>query len=173
MTEHCSKYTEKFISQYIDNELDSARSMEFSSHLGNCLGCTGKVNDFKRLGIVFNNHTATQVAQAQVAQAEVAQAEVAQAQVAQASSNMAKKFSNLGKHNGFFARFFGSTTDHLYIKLASLTAVAALLILIVFQPPPPQVSPSAIVKSLDTNASSVMIIETLKEKHTIIWFSET
>ncbi len=154
MTRHCSKYTEKFISQYIDNELDSARSMEFSSHLGNCPGCTGKVNDFKRLSIVFNNHTATQVAQA-------------------SSLDMAKKFPNPGKHNGPVARFFGSLSDHLYIKLAFFTAVASLLILIVFQPPPPQLSPSAIVKSLDTNASSVMIIETLKEKHTIIWFSET
>jgi hypothetical protein len=113
---------------------------------------------------VFNNHIATQVAQAQVAQALIAQA---------SSLNMGKKFSSPGKHNGPIARFFGSPTDHLYIKLASLTAVAALLILIVFQPPPPQLSPSAIVKSLDTNASSVMIIETLKEKHTIIWFSET
>jgi hypothetical protein len=169
MTRHCSKYTEKFISQYIDNELDSARSMEFSSHLGNCPDCKEKVNDFKRLSIVFNNHTETQVAQAQVAQAQVAQAQVAQA----SSLNMAKKFSNPGKHNGPFARFFKSPTDHLYIKLASLSAIAALLILIVFQPPPPQVSPSAIVKSLDTNASSVMIVETLNEKHTIIWFSET
>ena len=149
MTQQCSKYTEKFISRFVDNELDTANTMEFSSHLGSCPDCEKTVARFENIGIVFNTH--------------------AQRQIARVSS-MATTSTGLDykKSTGLFGRM----TDHLYIKLASLTAVAALLILAVFQTTPPT-GPSAIVKSLDTNASSVMIIETLTEKHTIIWFSET
>jgi len=149
MTQQCSKYTQKFISRFVDNELDPARTMEFSFHLKNCQDCAKLVTKFQKLGIVFNTHVATQIAQA-------------------SPVDLATTPLDYEKPNGLFGRM----TDHLYIKLASLTAVAALLILAVFQGAPPA-GPSAIVKSLDTNASSVMIIETIKEKHTIIWFSET
>jgi Putative zinc-finger len=150
MTQHCNKYTEKFISRYVDNELDTVKRIEFLSHLGTCPDCTDKVSTFQKLGIVFNSHAT---------------------QIAISSLNTAELSLDPKKTDG--ARFFGRATDHLYIKLASVTAVALILILIVFQTSPRQISPSAIVKSLDTNASSVMIIETLKEKHTILWFSET
>ncbi len=149
MTQHCSKYSQKFISQFVDNELDSARTLEFSSHLGDCPDCAKLVAKFQKLGIVFNTHAETQIAQASFV-------------------NMAATPVKPGKPTGLF----GWLTDHLYIKLTSLTAVAAILILAVYQGTPPA-GPSAIVKSLDTNSSSVMIIETIKEKHTIIWFSET
>jgi anti-sigma factor RsiW len=149
MTQQCNKYTEKFISRFVDNELDPARTMEFSSHLGDCPDCAEVVAKFQKLGIVFNTHAARQIARV-------------------SPVDMATTPLDCAKPTGIFGRM----TDHLYIKLASLTAVAALLILAVFDGAPP-VGPSAIVKSLDTNASSVMIIETIKEKHTIIWFSET
>ncbi len=154
MTQKCSKYTEKFISQFVDNEWGPAKTLEFSSHLDHCPDCAGQVARLQKLANVFEAHTT--------------------AQVQQKTSYMAME------HPGFargilnrFNRFIrGGMTDHLYIKLASLTAVAVLLILAVFQGNTPM-GPSAIVKFLDTNASSVMIIETEKEKHTIIWFSET
>lgn len=149
MTEQCSKYTEKFISRFVDNEVDPVRSMEFSSHLGKCPDCAKIVARFQKLGVVFNTHAERQIALV-------------------SPMEIAAKPLDYGKPTGLFGRM----TDHLYIKLASLTAVAALLILAVFQGTP-STGPSAIVKSLDTNASSVMIIETIKEKHTIIWFSET
>jgi len=149
MTHQCSKYTEKFISRFVDNELDPANTMEFSSHLESCPDCGETVARFENIGLVFNTHAQRQIARV--------------SSMATASTGLEYK-----KPTGLFGRM----TDHLYIKLASLTAVAALLILAVFQTTPPT-APSAIVKSLDTNASSVMIIETIKEKHTIIWFSET
>lgn len=148
MKKPCSKYTKEIISQFVDNELDPASTMELSSHLGICPDCAELVARFQTIGIVFSNHAATQAAQI---------------------SPLAPHPLDPGKPGGLF----GWTIDHLAIKLASLTAVAVLMILAVFQWTPPPGDPSAIVKSLDTNASSVMIIETLSEKHTIIWFSET
>lgn len=157
MTQKCSKYTEEFISRFVDNELDPARTMEFSSHLGDCRDCAKLVAKFQKLGTIFNTHINTQINTH------------AARQIALLSPvDMATTHFDYAKPTGLFGRM----TDHLYIKLASLTAVAALLILVVFDGAPP-VGPSAIVKSLDTNASSVMIIETIKKKHTIIWFSET
>ena len=157
MTQQCSKYTEEFISRFVDNELDPVGTMEFSSHLGDCQDCAEVVAKFQKLGTLFNTHINTHINTH------------AARQIARVSRvDMATTLLDYAKPTGIFGRM----TDHLYIKLASLTAVAALLILAVFQGAPP-VGPSAIVKSLDTNASSVMIIETIKEKHTIIWFSET
>ncbi len=156
MKQQCSKYTQKFISRFIDNELDPARTKKFSSHLGHCPDCADQVARFQKLSIIFNEYATTQVAQSKVSPMDMA-------------ANSLSLGS--GKSHGIFNRF-GMLTDHMYIKLASLTAVAALLILAVFHGSAPT-GPSAIVKSLDTNASSVMIIETQKEKHTIIWFSET
>jgi anti-sigma factor RsiW len=149
MTQQCSKYTERFISRFVDNELDPVRTMEFSSHLADCPDCAQTAARFQNLGVVFNAHT---------------QRQIARVSCLETASNFPDDKKPTGR--------WGKITDHLYIKLASLTAVAALLILAVFQGTPPA-GPSAIVKSLDTNASSVMIIETIKEKHTIIWFSET
>lgn len=154
MIQKCSKYTEKFISQFVDNEWGPTQTVEFSSHLDHCPDCAARVAKFQKLSIVFNSHAAAQVARLNAS-----------------PMNMARPL-NTDKLRGSFSRLFQGLTHHLYIKLASLTAVAVLLIVAVFQGTHP-VGPSAIIKSLDTNASSVMIIETEKEKHTIIWFSET
>jgi len=156
MTQQCSRYTQKIIGQFVDNELAPDKTMELSSHIEHCQDCAGQAARLRKLSAVFNSHVTTQADKINFS-----------------PRNMAATPIDHGKAHGFFVRFFGGITDHLYIKLASLGAVAALLILAVFQGAPPPVSPSAIVKSLDTNASSVMIIETLREKHTIIWFSET
>lgn len=64
------------------------------------------------------------------------------------------------------------------VKLASLGTAALVLAVALLpwagDPPLDQApEPSAIVKSVDTNGSSVMIIETTNTRHTIIWFSET
>jgi anti-sigma factor RsiW len=150
MKKPCSKYNKAIISQFVDKELDPVKTVELSAHLETCPDCADQVARFQTLGIVFNTHSAKQIAQA-------------------SPLDMAPHPLGAGKPNGLF----GWVTDHLYVKLASLTLVAALMILAVFQGTSPPTDPSAIVKSLDTNASSVMIIETLTEKHTIIWFSET
>ena len=67
-------------------------------------------------------------------------------------------------------RLFGK---NIYLKLVSLAAVVMIGLFPfdedLLQNPS---GPSAIVNSVDTEYASVMIIETQKEKHTIIWFSE-
>ncbi len=160
MTQQCNKYTQKFIGQFIDNELGPDKTRELSSHIEHCPDCAGQAARLKKLKVVFNRHVTAQIDKIKLSDGNMAPTPIDQ-----------KIDSKKGQ--GFFDRFFDGKTDHLYVKLASLGAVAALLILAIFQGALPPVTPSAIVKSLDTNASSVMIIETLKEKHTIIWFSET
>jgi anti-sigma factor RsiW len=154
MKQRCRKYTQETINRFVDKELAPDKTMEFSSHLERCPDCADQVAEFRKLGIVFNTHVTNLVAGIKGSSTDMAGSRDPQ------------------KSHGLVDRYFSGMTHHLYIKLASLTAVAALLIVAVFQGTPPT-GPSAIVKSLDTNASSVMIIETKKEKHTIIWFSET
>jgi hypothetical protein len=62
---------------------------------------------------------------------------------------------------------------NIYLQLASIIVILMISLFsfqgALFSP----TGPSAIVTSVDTDVASVMIIETQKEKHTIIWFSET
>lgn len=153
MVQECNAYPQEIISLFVDNELDPDQAKEVSNHVRICLICADQAAKFQKLGQVFEAH-ATQ-----------ALAKTIPVLVTDRAHGKPH-----GKHLSLPARLFNSM--NLYVKLASLVAVAFLLILAVFQNPS-QIGPSAIVKSLDTTASSVMIIETPTEKHTIIWFSET
>ncbi len=72
-----------------------------------------------------------------------------------------------------FGNIFGTFGKNIYLKLASIAAILMISLYTfqggLFTPS----GPSAIVKSVDTDFTSVMIIETQNKKHTIIWFSET
>ena len=74
--------------------------------------------------------------------------------------------------NKSLGNIFGLFSKNINLKLASIAAILMIGLYTfqgsMFDPP----GPSAIVKSIDTDFASVMIIETQKEKHTIIWFSE-
>ena len=153
MAKKCNQYSQEIISLFVDNELDPDKTEEVLSHVRLCQDCTDQVTKFRKLSRVFDAHTTQQFAQVK----------------AVFIIRRARPFTI---DQGILGRLFKGMRDHLYVKLASLAAVATLLILAVFQGPS-QIGPSAIVKSLDTTASSVMIIETPTEKHTIIWFSET
>lgn len=143
------------MSQFVDGELDLEKTEAVSSHVTHCRACADQVASLQKLSRVFKDHTTRQTAQIKMAHIPGA-------------VGPGEPRTPLGR----LEPVFRGMTGHLLLKLASLAAVAIFLILAVSQDSP-QMGPSAIVKSLDTTASSVMIIETPIEKHTIIWFSET
>lgn len=153
MAKKCHQYSQEIISLFVDNELDPNKTEEVSSHVRLCRDCADQAAKFRKLGRVFDTHATQQLAQVKAVP-------------------LIRTARPIKSAQGILGRLFRGMTGHLYVKLASLAAVATLLILAFFQGPS-QVGPSAIVKSLDTTASSVMIIETPTKKHTIIWFSET
>lgn len=157
MKKKCDLYTSEDISRFIDCELSSEQYRSFEHHLSHCRDCSEQIEQFQSLSFVFSRHTHRKTMGIE--------AENLEYKLEKALPASEKK--SLGNFSGFFGK-------NIYLKLASIAAV----IMIGFFPfdqdllKDPSSGPSAIVNSVDTEYASVMIIETQKEKHTIIWFSE-
>ncbi len=154
MTQPCVTYTEEFISCFVDNELDQDQHDEFADHLNTCTSCAQVEASLRQLSREFNTHVQTQAVWIRTFQPPITLP------------------AGLGRDQGRLPGLVNWFKGSLTIKLASLCA-AAILIFFSLYPDTEAPSPSAIVKSVDTNGSSVMIIETPNTQHTIIWFSET
>lgn len=156
MKKPCSKYSSEDISRFVDNELPRDRYHELARHLHHCPDCRLLIEQYKSISIVFNHHADQQ-------KLKIDPAKLKQ-KCDRALQNSQKK--SLKTAFGFFGK-------NIYLKLASITVILMISLFAfqgsLFDP----AGPSAIVKSIDTEFASVMIIETQKEKHTIIWFSET
>ena len=154
MKKPCDKYTAEDISRFIDNELPRDQYHAVAQHLIHCPVCSRLVERYRSISSVINDH-------ADQAVLRIDPVKLKQKIVQQ---NSKETFSR----NIF--RFF---TKNIYLKLASIAAIVIFSLLpfqgALFGP----TGPSAIVKYVDTDFASVMIIETQKEQHTIIWFSET
>ncbi len=156
MIKSCSKYSSEDINRFVDNELPRDRYHELSLHLHHCPDCSLLIEQYKSMSIVFNDHADRQ------------DLKIDPAKLKQKLDCTPEKSQKKSLENAF--GFFGK---NIYLKLASITAILMISLFTfqggLFDP----AGPSAIVKSVDTEFASVMIIETQKDKHTIIWFSET
>ena len=156
MEKTCAEYTSEEISRFIDNELPEDQHPAVAQHLIHCQNCSRLVERYRSVSAVINDHADKQVLK------------IDPAGLKQKTERAIKKLQtkSLGNIFGFFGK-------NIYLKLASIAAIVMFGLLpfqgALFGP----TGPSAIVKSVDTDFASVMIIETQKEKHTIIWFSET
>ncbi len=72
-----------------------------------------------------------------------------------------------------WGNIFGFSKKYILVKLTSIAMISLISLFILQKALFTPTGPSAIVKYVDTDYSSVMIIETQKEQHTIIWFNET
>ena len=156
MKNSCSKYTPEEISMFVDNELSRDQYQELVLHLEQCSQCRSLVKDYNALSAEFKNH-----AQIKISQVDSARVKQKLAQAIQNSEN--KPLKNI----------FGLFGKNTYLQIASIAAIL-MITLFAFQnklfiP----TGPSAIVKYVDTDFASVMIIETQNKQHTIIWYSET
>ena len=156
MEKTCNAYTPEDISRFVDNELPHNLYHALAQHLNLCSDCSRLAKEYRTLSAVFTDHADQEILK--IDPTKLKQKLVLTIQ------NSEKK--SLGNTFGFFGK-------NIYLKLASIAAILMISLFTfqggLFDP----IGPSAIVKSIDTDFASVMIIETQKEKHTIIWFSET
>ena len=156
MKKSCSQYTPEDMSMFVDNELSRDKYQELVLHFEQCSHCSSLVKDYNALSAAFQNH-----AQSKISQVNSARVKQKLDQTIQNSENKPLKNS------------FGLFGKNTYLKIASIAAILMITLFTfqnkLFTPS----GPSAIIKYVDTDFSSVMIIETQKEQHTIIWYSET
>lgn len=153
MKHRCSEYTLEQISRFVDKELPPDSYQAMAGHCRDCSECKKTIKTLSQISTVFQAHVAQESAAINNTMAEPA-----------APENLPPKG---------FTTVFGALGQHLFLKLGFITAVLVAGIFVYnTQFAPPQ-GPSAIVKYVDTEMPSVMIFETEKQKHTIIWISET
>jgi putative zinc finger protein len=169
MKTRCKTYTSEQISKFVDKELPKNEYDILESHLHQCSACSHLVEQYNTLSVLFTSHIDQQVK-------DIDTSQLNQNRVSQKLNKVIKNATRNVKWNvfgSFKSSFFELFTQNIYLKLASITAIL-MISLFSFQTTwfgTP--GPSAIVNSVNTDFASVMIIETQKEKHTIIWFSET
>ena len=157
MEKQCGKYTLETLSCYVDKELSPEESVSVSAHLETCEYCSKISNKLGAIGDAFHQGTQT-----------VLQDTGADDMLQQVLKRTVKKSP------GLFQKVLDYLSPKLYLKIVTIVAIIGIS-LVYFQQPQfnKPTGPSAIVNSVDGDISSVMIIETLETKHTIIWFSET
>jgi len=154
MKKNCHAYTSEDISKFIDNELPYSLYHRIEQHLNTCPDCKLLAEEYRTLSAVFTDHVHQEIL-------KIDPVKLKQKYRHTLENSEKKSFGNIF---GFFGK-------NIYLKLASIAAILMISLYTFIGNPP--TGPSAIVKSVDTDFASVMIIETQKEKHTIIWFSET
>jgi len=156
MEKSCNHYTSEDISRFVDNELPLDQYHAVAQHLIHCPECSRLVEQYRSISAVFNDHADQQALKINPDRLR---------QKLSQTTPYSKK-NLLGDIVGLFGK-------NIYLQLASIIVILMISLFsfqgALFSP----TGPSAIVTSVDTDVASVMIIETQKEKHTIIWFSET
>jgi len=156
MKQKCSKYSCEDISRFVDNELLEDQYQHLEQHLEQCTHCSTLVKHYKTMSAQFKTFTDRKIVQ-------VDPVKVKQKLYQTMQNSKTKPFGNI----------FGLFGKNIYLKLASV-AVLLMITIFTFQGELLTPSgPSAIVKDVDTDFASVMIIETRNRQHTIIWYSET
>jgi len=158
----CHKFSKEFISKFVDNALDTESHDAFIRHKTQCPDCCAAEKRFRRTGMIFERQ--------------------ADAMAGQVLKNTPKIFINTGGmgYESFIDRITKRKSRKAQAILGMLSfAVAAAIISLApwhQEQLPTRLAvpgPSAVVNSVDAYGSSVMILETAKTHHTIIWFSET
>jgi len=158
----CHKFSKEFISRFVDNDLDAEDHNAFIRHKVQCPDCCAAETRFRRAEMIFER-----------------QADAMAGQLLKNTPEISIKTGEMG-HESFIARIMKrkSRKAQAVLGMLSLAVVAVIISLAPWHqgqlPTRPAVpGPSAVVNSIDAYGSSVMILETAKTHHTIIWFSET
>lgn len=156
MKNQCNKFTQEQIGMFVDNELDQDLSHAIQEHQKNCPDCKALIEEYKGLSEMFSSHADQQVSL------------INPERLKQKLEHVANRKNN----NSIWSpgTFLGK---NIYLKLASIAAILVISLVAFTTRLSGPAGPSAIVNSVDADVASVMIIETEKQKHTIIWFSET
>lgn len=166
----CNRYTDEFISRVADDEVPEQEHSDFIRHAESCSACADTLADFRLMRQLFFSHTESEVSRIRT---ELPPITLTAPQQAKNREGLQGWFSRM---TGVLKAVFGRGA--MGLKLASLSAASLILAVSLFtwlgdSGTAMVPGPSAIVNSVDTYGSSVMIIETPESHHTIIWFSET
>ncbi len=156
MEKTCQTYCLEDLGKFTDNALDPQEYGRIEGHLEICPQCRGIVDQYRLMSQSFAHGVARDTRQIDTQGLE---------------QRVFQKVQ--GNKIGFIKKAIDYFSPKLYLKLASIVAIMVIGFGYYAQRPMDILGPSAIVTSVDTNMSSVMIFETQKSKHTIIWFSET
>ena len=142
------------ISQFYDKELGPEDDDRARKHIDSCPICSDTFEDLKDLSERVGVHIFSQYSETDGATAE---------------ENVLKGIDR--KNIPWWKR--GRGTFFSKRTLIPVTTMAALIIaLFTVLRPAPVPGPSAIISSLTTSMSSVIIMETPKTRQTILWFNE-
>jgi anti-sigma factor RsiW len=161
MTNSCGKYSEKQISRFIDGALSRQEIEQIRQHLDACSACRAMAAQFRKVAGILDEL---------VEQPGMAiDPEHLYQSMQQPAENPA----------GARGRIFFGPRFRRFIPFRPMLAAASAAVLLVvggialmnngISPD----SPSAIVTSIDTEYTAVMIFETPDTHHTIIWYSDT
>ncbi len=176
MRQKCSKYSCEDISRFVDNELLEDQYQHLEQHLEHCIHCRTLVKHYKTISTQFKTFIDRKTVQAdpvkvkQKLSIQNSKTKSFEGNFNQRNILSILRIKNFFQRNNWGNRWFSG--EH-YLKLAS---VALLLIITIFTFQEKLFTPSgpsAIVKYIDTDFASVMIMETQNKQHTIIWYSET
>ncbi len=156
MTKTCGRYTKKQISRYIDSELPRHQLRQIRQHLDTCPACRDLAAQFRDVTQSFKEL------------AELPGVVIDPAPLYRTMKKAGKKTAR-----PWTGRFFNKPVR---LFLAAAASIATLFFISVYSLKHEGTAisgPSAIVTSINTDYTAVMILETPDTHHTIIWYSET
>lgn len=159
MEKKCDKYSFEDINRYVDNELPQAIHTEIERHCESCAPCHNLVASIRSIDSVFNDHIEQQAM-------EFDQNIIPDRVKEKLAVTPKTVFGNI------FGNTLGLFGKNIYLKLSGITAILIIGLAMFNGTVIGPSGPSAIVNYVDTELPYVMIIETQKQKQTIIWFSK-
>jgi anti-sigma factor RsiW len=152
----CGRYTEKQISRYIDEELSRQQIRQIREHLDTCPVCRDLAGQFREAAQRFTDLVA------------LPGVSIDPGRLYQRLEQPAEKPAR--PRTG---RFFSRPARPFLAAAASIAALFVISLYALKDNGPASTGPSAIVSSINTDYTAVMILETRDTHHTIIWYSET
>jgi len=159
----CNTYTSETLSQFVDKALPPETQTSLEQHLTICPVCQQTVKRYQKidkqvmLNIQRHSNRANTTSLAQELLVKIRKKKETKRPVFSFFQNMIDVIK--GKK--------------IYLQIASFAAILLMSILFLQDQKVTFHGPSAIVNSIDGDMASVMILETRKHRHTIIWFKES
>ena len=156
MTDTCGKYSEQQISRYVDGELPRQQLVQIRQHLDTCPACQELAGQFRDVTQTFN---------------ELAEQPGMVIDPTRLYQTMEKPAETSGRLS--IGRIFSRPARPFLAAAASIAALFFISVVALKNDTALPAGPSAIVTSIETEYTAVMILETPDSHHTIIWYSET
>ena len=159
----CNAYPPDNISRFMDNDLSKQEMAELEKHLATCPECRERMHRYQRLG-----DGVIRMVYEQIPTTETDVLEHALLRKIRSENQRKRPLTST------FQRFMTFIQGKkFYLQMASFAAILLLSTLFLRDQEKVIRAPSAIVNSIDGNMASVMILETMEQRHTIIWYKET